>query len=109
MSPDGDVLHRLGRAAALGVDQELGLGMLGPGLGDVVGADAGVDVALAVPDVEAAAALGIVDQAGLALDEGAQPHVGAEEDLGLGTVLGPDVLDDLDRVGGGAAVVGLAP
>ena len=36
-----------------------------------------------------------------------EPHVGAEEDLGLGAVLGPDVLDDLDRVGGGAAVVGL--
>ena len=46
-------------------------------------------------------------QAGLALDEGAEPHVGAEEDLGLGAVLGPDVLDDPDRVGGGAAVVGL--
>ena len=46
-------------------------------------------------------------QPGLALDEGAEPHVGAEEDLGLGAVLGPDVLDDLDRVGGGAAVVGL--
>ena len=80
----GDVLHRLGRAAALGVDQELGLGMLGAGLGDVVRADAGVDVALAVPDVEAVAALGILEQAGLALDEGAQPHVGAEEDLGVG-------------------------
>ena len=103
----GDVLHRLGRAAALGVDQELGLGVLGPGAGDVVGADPGVDVALAVPDVEAGAALGVVDEAGLALDEGAEPHVGAEEDLGLGPVLGPDVLDHLDRVGGGAAVVGL--
>ena len=103
----GDVLHRLGRAAALGVDQELGLGVLGAGPLDVLGADAGVDVALAVPDVEAGAALGVVAQPGLALDEGAQPHVGAEEDLGLGAVLGPDVLDDLHRVGGGAAVVGL--
>ncbi len=103
----GDVLHRLGGAAALGVDQELGLGVLGPGLGDVAGADAGVDVALAVPDVEAGAPLGIVVQAGLALDEGAQPHVRPEEDLRLRPVLGPDVLDHLDRVGGGAAVVGL--
>ena len=80
----GDVLHRLGRAAALGVDQELGLGMFGAGAGDVLRADAGVHVALAVPDVEAGAALGIAVQAGLALDEGTQPHVGAEEDLGLG-------------------------
>ena len=53
-------------------------------VGDVVGADAGVDVALAVPDVEAGAALGVVEQPGLALDEGAEPHVGAEQDLGLG-------------------------
>ena len=84
----GDVLHRLGRAAALGVDQELGVGVLGARAGDVVGADPGVDVALAVPDVEAGVALGVVDEAGLALDERAQPHVGAEEDLGLGAVLG---------------------
>ena len=64
------------------MDQELGLGMLGAGALDVVGADPGVDVALAVPDVEAGAALGVVAQPGLALDEGAEPHVGAEEDLG---------------------------
>ena len=55
--------------------------------GDVVGADPGVDVALAGPDVEAGAALGVLEQAGLALDVGAEPHVGAEEDLGLGAVL----------------------
>ena len=50
---------------------------------------------------------GSSSKSGLALDEGAEPHVGAEEDLGVGAVLGPDVLDHLDRVGGGAAVVGL--
>src|SRR5665811_2445253 len=32
---------------------------------------------------------------------------GPDEDLGLGPVLAQDVLDHLDRVGGGAAVVGL--
>ena len=106
-SPDGHVLHGLGRAAALGVDQELGLGMLGAHLGDVVGADAGVHVAFAVPDVEARTTLGVVDQAGLALDERPQPHVRAEQDLGLGPVLLPDVIDDVDGVGGSAAVVGL--
>src|SRR5680860_1483524 len=66
---------------------------------DVVGPDAGVDVALAGPDVHRVA--------GLALDVGAQPDVRAEEDLRLGAVLAEDVLDHLDRVGGGAAVVGL--
>ena len=69
------------------------------GLGDVLGTDPGVDVALAVPDVEARVALGVASEAGLAGDERAQPHVGAEEDLRLGAVLGPDVLDDGDRVG----------
>ena len=71
------------------------------------GPDAGVDVALAVPDVEAGAAVGVLLDPGLALDEGAEPHVGAEEDLGVRTVLAEDVLDDLDRVPRGAAVVGL--
>jgi len=41
------------------------------------------------------------------LDVGAEPHVGTEEDLGVGTVLAVDVLDDADGVGGRAAVVGL--
>ena len=82
--------------------------MLGAHLGDVAGPDAGVHVTLPVPDVEAGPSLGIVDQAGLALDERPQPHVRAEQDLGLGTVLLPDVLDDADGVGGGAAVVGLS-
>ena len=69
------------------MDQELGLRVLGADVADVVGADAGVDVALAVPDVEARAALGVVLEPRLALDEGAEPHVGAEQDLGLGAVL----------------------
>ena len=43
----------------------------------------------------------------LPLDVGAEPHVGAEQDLDVLAVLGADVLDDLDRVRGGAAVVGL--
>ena len=74
---------------------------------DVVGADPGMDVALAVPDVEAGTALGIVEEPGLALDEGAEPHVGTEQDLRLRPVLLPDVIDDLNRVRRGAAVVGL--
>ncbi len=47
--------HALARAAALGVDEELGVGRLGLPALDVRGADAGVDVALAHPDVELAA------------------------------------------------------
>ena len=95
----GDVLHDLGRAAALGVDQELGARVLVAHARDVRRADAGVDVALAVPDVHPAA--------GHALDVCAEPHVGPEQDLGVVAVLAPDVLDDLHGVGGGAAVVGL--
>ena len=47
--------------------------------GDVGGADAGVHVALAVPDVHA--------PPGHALHVGAQPHVGAEQDLHVVAVL----------------------
>ena len=94
----GDVLHDAGRAAALGVDQELGGGMRGAHRGDVGGADPGVDVAFAVPDVH--------PPAELVLDVGAEEHVRAEEDLGVLAVGLVDVADDRDRVGGGAAVVG---
>jgi len=103
----GHVLHRLGRAAALGVDQELGLRVLGSGSLDVLGANPGVHVALAVPDVEAGPTVGVVAQSRLTLDESTEPHVGPEEDLCLGAVLAPDVLDHLHRVRGRAAVVGL--
>jgi hypothetical protein len=102
-----DVLHRLGGASALGMDQELRVGMLVPHRRDVVGADAGVHVALPVPDVEAGVALRILGEAKLARDEGPEPHVRAEEDLGVGAVLSPDVVDDLDRIRRGAAVVRL--
>ena len=95
----GHVLHDLRGAAALGVDHELGPGMLGAHGGDVGGADSGVHVALAVPDVHA--------PAGHALDVGAQPHVGAEQDLHVVAVLAADVLNHADRVRGRAAVVGL--
>ena len=43
----GDELHHLGDAAALGVDEELGVGMGGALRADVLGPDPGVDVALA--------------------------------------------------------------
>ncbi len=95
----GHVLHDRRRAAALGVDQELGARVGRAHVGDVGGPDAGVHVALAGPHVHA--------PAGDLLDVGAQEHVGAEQDLGVGPVLAPDVLDHLDRVRGGAAVVGL--
>ncbi len=49
-----------------------------------VGPDPGVDVALAVPDVEAGVAVGIVGELQLARDERAQPHVRPEQDLLLG-------------------------
>ena len=58
----------------------------------------GVDVALAVPHVHAPAEL--------LLDVGAEPHVGAEQDLGVLAVGLVDVAHDVDRVGRGAAVVG---
>ena len=45
--------------------------------------------------------------AGLARDVRAEPHVGAEQDLGVVAVLAEDVLHDLDRVRRRAAVVGL--
>ena len=96
-----DVLHDARRAPALGVDQEVRAGVRSPDRPDVVGLDPGVHVALAVPDVHRAP-----DRL---LDVGAEEHVGAEQDLGLGAVLAVDVLDDADGVGRGAAVVGLAP
>src|SRR5438067_1650372 len=57
-----------------------------PGALDVRRPDAGVDVALADPDVHALA--------GHALDVGAEEHVRAEEDLGVGTVLSIVVRQD---------------
>ena len=94
----GDVLHDRRRAAALGVDEEVGARVLGAGARDVAGPDPGVDVALAVPDVQRAP-----DRL---LDVGAEEHVRAEEDLGVRAVLAQDVLDDADGVGRGHAVVG---
>ena len=94
----GDVLHHARRAAALGVDQEVRARVRGARGFDVGRADAGVDVALAVPDVHAPAEL--------LLDVGAEPHVGAEQDLGVRAVRLVDVAHDVDGVGRGAAVVG---
>ena len=45
--------------------------------------------------------------AGALLDVGAEEHVRPEQDLGVLAVLAEDVLDDLDRVRGRHAVVGL--
>jgi len=72
------------------MDQELGARVLGAEVLDVLRRDAGVDVAFAHPDLERAA--------GRALDERAEPHVGAEQHLRVLAVLAPDVLDDLHRV-----------
>ena len=86
------------RAAALGVDEEVGAGVLGADALDVARADARVHVALAVPDVHR--------PPDALLDVGAEEHVRAEEDLGVRPVLAQDVLDDADRVGRRHAVVG---
>jgi len=67
--------------------------------GDVGRPYAGVHVALAVPDVHA--------PADRPLDVRAEPHVGAEQDLGVLAVLAVDVLHDLHGVRRGAAVVRL--
>jgi hypothetical protein len=56
-----------------------------------------VYVALAVPHVHAPVKL--------LLDVGTEPHVGAEQDLGVLAVRVVDVAHDLDRVGGRANVV----
>src|SRR5207248_5146626 len=93
----GHVLHDAGRAAALRVDEEVGLGMRRPRGLDVAGADARVHVALAVPHVHAPAEL--------LLDVGAQPHVGPEEDLGVLAVGLEYVAHHRDRIGRRAAVI----
>ncbi len=95
----GHVLHHRGRAAALGVDQEVGARVGVAHRGDVARADAGVDVALAVPDAHLAA-----DRL---LDVGAEEHVRAEEDLGVLAVRLVDVPHDGDGVRRRHAVVGL--
>ena len=87
--------HRLARAAALGMDEQLGVGRLGLPALDVGGPDAGVDVALAEPDPQLAA--------GHPLEPEAEVEVGQEEDLPVGR----DRLDHRPRVPGGAAVVAL--
>ena len=97
MSPDAGVLHDRRRAAALRVDEEVGARVRGAHLLDVARADAGVDVALAVPDVQRAPEL--------PLDERAEEHVRSEQDLRVGAVLAQDVLDDGDGVRGRHAVV----
>ena len=87
--------HALARAAALRVDEQLRVGRLGLPAVDVGRADAGVDVALAEPDVELAARD--------LLEPHPEEHVRAEQDL----LVGRDRLDDRLRVPGRAAVVGL--
>src|SRR6476469_2034781 len=57
--------------------------------------------------VEAMSSGRMIEKAQLASHERSEPHVGAEEDLGFRTTLAPHVLDHLDGVGGGAAVVRL--
>ena len=89
-------VERARGAPALGVHEQLGVRMLGdPGL-QLGAVDAGVDVALAHPDVHVVAT-------GEALHVGAEELVGAEQDVPVGR----DRLDDLDGVRRGAADVGL--
>ena len=87
--------HALAGAAALRVDQQLGVGSLVLPALDVRRPDARMDVALAHPDRE----LATRD----ALDPEPEVQVGQEQDL---AVLG-DRLDDGHRVARRAAVVGL--
>ena len=94
----GHVLHDLRRAAALGMDHELGAGVLGAHGGDVGRADARVDVALAVPDCM---------RRPVRARRRRPATCRAEQDLHVVAVLGADVLDHLDGVRGRAAVVGL--
>ena len=95
--PGRHVLHHAGRAAALRVHQQLCPRVVGAGRFEVRGPDPRVDVALAVPYVHALAED--------LLDVRPEPHVGSEQDLGVGTVGVVDVTHHVDRVGGGAAVV----
>ncbi len=87
--------HRLARAAALRVDEQLRIRCLLRPAVDVGGTDAGMDVAFAHPDLELAA--------GHLLEPEPEVHVGEEEDLG---VLG-NRLDHRLRVARRAAVVAL--
>ena len=87
----GDVLHHARRAPALGVDQEVRVRVGGAHGVDVVGPDARMHMALAVPDVQPAAER--------LLDVGAEKHVGAEQDLGVLAVLAEDVRNHLHGVG----------
>ena len=82
------------------MDQEIGVGVGRTHRVDVVGPDARVHMALAVPDVQTAAEC--------PLDVGAEKHVGAKQNLGVVAVLAENVLNDLDGVGRGAAVVGFS-
>ena len=65
--------HALARAAALGMDEQLGVRCLRLPALDVLRPDAGVDVALAEPDPELAARH--------LLEPEAEEHVGQEQDL----------------------------
>ena len=85
--------HRLARAAAFRVDEQLGVGRVGLPALDVRGTDAGVNVAFAEPDLQLAP--------GDALEPEAEVHVGQEQDLAIGR----DRLDHRPRVAGGAAEV----
>ena len=88
--------QRGGRAPALRMDEQLGLGLGGRLAAQLGRADPGVHVALAEPDVH-------VGPAGDPLDVGAQELVGQEQHL---PVL-RDGRHDLRRVGRGTAQVGL--
>ena len=95
-TPDDTRYSAARRAAALGMDEELGVWLLGDAGLQFGTVDAGMDVALAHPDVHVVAA-------GDALHVSAEELVGAEQHV----LVGGDRLDDLDRVRRGAADVGL--
>ena len=96
MSPRPDLVDELARAAALGVDQDLGVGVALPRRVEGLAPDAPVHVALAHPD----------------LDPAVRPHparVGAEEEVGEeeDAAIGRNRVDHVEDVAAGAAVVQL--
>src|SRR5207245_9720354 len=95
-APGAGLPRRGGRAAALGVDEQRGVGLSGRLTAQLLRADPGVHMAFAHPDVDVVAP-------GLAADMRAEELVGEEEHLAFGRYR----RDDLYRVRRRAAPVRL--